>query len=569
MHLKKSNKLSKWAIWFILGVAIYIRIVSIDFSRLDKHLITNYDALGYYMYLPATLIYQDITQYEWIDEIDAKYKVAGEDWMFQIGKHESGNYVTNYLGGISFLQLPFFLGAHVYASVTDYPADGFSTPYQVALSFAPLFYFILILFLLRNILLRYYDDEVVAFSMVLLFLASNAIEYIAIEAGHCHAYILLMYTWMIWLTIRWHEKPKVSTAFLVGLVIGWTTIMRPTELIIFLIPLLWNTHTKEASHAKWKLVRDHKKHLMIAVFATALGALPQIIYWLYVTGSPINLVGSKWYFLNPYFRVLLGWQKGWFIYTPVTIFFVLGLFFIKNQPFKKSVIWFGVLNIWIVISWANWRYGGSYSTRALVQSYPVFALALGGFISWIFKTKMKVLFYVLGIYLLAVNLFQIWQYNQGILRHDEMNRAYYQSVYLDSKPTPLDMSMLDGGERVTFSSDTTYYLRNVAPKESIESGVVFFESDVREYEWLDFEMELRSTEGFWRGYIVISVLNSKGEEIDVRKFRMFNHLTKHNQMNFYRMQIELKEDAERVEMKFGGGEKISAKVRNLVVRGGS
>ncbi len=561
------NKISKYAVGGIIAIAIFIRFISIDFSKIDKYVITNYDGLGYYMYLPAVFIYHDITEFEWIDRIDQKYNVVGDDWMFQISKHENGNYVTKYLGGIAILQLPFFVAAHGYALLTEYPADGFSTPYQLALSFGTLIYFILILFLLRNILLRYYKDEVVAVTLVLVFIASNAIEYIAIEAGHSHGYLLLMYTLVIWLSIEWHRKPAKNLALFIGLTIGLATIMRPTELIIFLIPLLWDTHSKEAAKAKWQLVKKHKNHIAMTCLGALIGAIPQIVYWMYVTGSPIHTVGSKWYFLNPYFRVIFGWQKGWFIYTPVTIFFVLGLFFLRGKPFRKSIIWFCLLNIWIVISWSVWRYGGSYSTRALVQSYPVFALALAGIVTWIFKTKFKALFCILAIYLTAANLFQIWQYRQGILRHDEMNRAYYQAVYLDKNPTALDMSMLDGGERINFNIDSTTYYNNVVSKKTIDSGVTFFDSKIQGNGWIDIEMDLRSAKGFWRGFIVVSVKNKENSDIDIRKFRMFNHLTKSNKVNRYHMQLKIPKEADRMNIRFGGGNNISAEVRSLVVKG--
>lgn len=561
------NKISKYAIGGILTVAIIIRVLSIDFSKLDRYIITNYDGLGYYMYLPAIFIYNDITEYEWIDEIDEKYNVVGNDWMFQISKHNNGNYVTKYLGGVAILQLPFFLAAHGYATLTDYPADGFSIPYQLALSFGPLIYFVLILFLLRKTLLRYYSDEVTAVTLVLLFLASNAIEYIAIEAGHSHGYILLMYTLIVWLSIKWHQRPSAKVALGIGLIIGLATIMRPTELIIFLIPLLWNTHTKKASKEKWALVRKYKGHIALVCLGAFLGALPQISYWMYVIDSPIHTVGSKWYFLNPFFRVIFGWEKGWFIYTPVTIFFVLGLFFMKGRPFQKSVIWFCLLNIWIVISWSVWRYGGSYSTRALVQSYPIFALALAGIITWLLDTKFKVLFYGLAIYLTAVNLFQIWQYRTGILRHDEMNRAYYQAVYLDKSPAALDMSLLDGGHKIKFEARSVTYYNNKYPEDIIESGDIFYSSEILEGEWLDINMKLKSKHGFWRGFIVIIMKDDLGKEIDVKKFRMFNYLTKSNRVNRYHMQLKIPEGAVQLDMRFGGGENVATEIVNLIVKG--
>ncbi len=118
--------------------------------------------------------------------------------------------------------------------------------------------------------------------------------------------------------------------------------------------------------------------------------LPQVIYWYHVTGSIVFDVGSKWSFANPFFRVLFGWEKGWFVYTPVTVMFILSLLYIKEKPFSSAVKWFTFLNIYVIISWFDWRYGGSYSTRALSQSYPVFGLALATMLGYVNKTIFRI-----------------------------------------------------------------------------------------------------------------------------------------------------------------------------------
>ncbi len=241
---------------------------------------------------------------------------------------------------------------------------------------------------------------------------------------------------------------------------GLATISRPTEAIIVLIPILWNTHTKEMVKQKWALVRANIPMVYWAAFGGVLGVLPQLIYWQYVTGFFVYDVGSAWRFLNPFFRVLFGFEKGWFIYTPITIFFVVEFFFMKKFPFKKSVIWFCAFNIWIIISWSDWKYGGSYSTRALMQSYPVFALAFASFIEWIYTTRYKYFFMLLALYLAGVNIFQLQQYNQTVLHYYDMNRKYYSQIYLNPSPTPLDKSLLDNPHWISDEDDyaqTTVY----------------------------------------------------------------------------------------------------------------
>jgi uncharacterized membrane protein AbrB (regulator of aidB expression) len=115
----------------------------------------------------------------------------------------------------------------------------------------------------------------------------------------------------------------------------------------------------------------------------------------------------------------------------VTILFVVGFWYMRGQPFRVAVITFCLLNFWIVTAWSDWRYGASYSARALVQSYPVLALALAGLLTHIARTRWRLPVAILAGYLLIVNLFQIYQYNAGILRYDENSLEYYRSIYLN------------------------------------------------------------------------------------------------------------------------------------------
>lgn len=76
-------------------------------------------------------------------------------------------------------------------------------------------------------------------------------------------------------------------------------------------------------------VRSHPQSIGAFVLFGLVGILPQLVYWQVATGFPVYNVGSKWFFLTPWFRVLFGIHNGWFIYTPIAIVFIVGLFFMK------------------------------------------------------------------------------------------------------------------------------------------------------------------------------------------------------------------------------------------------
>lgn len=498
--------------------------------------LTQWDGLGYYMYLPSAFIYKDFTELKWMDTIDQKYKVTGGQ-LYQAHIHDNGNYVNKYLGGVAIMQAPLFGIAHVIALNSDYPADGFSPPYQYVLGYGVMIYCLLALLLLRKILLRYYDDKSVAVSILLMFLATNLIQYIPIEGGQSHPYIFPLYVLILYFTIKWHESPKILWASLIGFTIGLATICRPTEAIMLFIPLLWGTQTKEAKKDKWKLVREHRSHVWFTILFGIIGVAPQLIYWKFTAGTWVYDVGSSWRFLTPFFRVIVGWETGWFIYTPITIFFVLGFFFMKGKPYRRSVITFCLLNIWIIISWADWKYGGTYSTRAMVQSFPIFALPFTGIIERVHQSRWKYLFYGLGGYLIFVNFFQVKQFNNTIIHYRDMNRLYYSHIYLDSDPTPLDMSLLDTDEILKDESDYQGDVLFESNERKTINNDVFVETKLtnKKTKWIKIEAEIQCNTAFHESYLVCYVSGK------YRKIRLFSPISAPYQMNEYVFYVQLPE----------------------------
>ncbi len=560
---------------YSLIVCVLVSIVLIQFRinytpdpNSQELKLTTWDAFGYYSYLPSIFIYDDCKQLNWIPTIDSIYNVTGGK-LYQANKVENGNYVFKYLGGVALMETPLFLTGHLIAKNTNYPADGFSAPYQYSLAYGVIIYFVLALFLLRSILLRYFNDFSVSLSILLLVLATNLIQYIGIDSAQSHAYIFPLYVLIIYFTIKWHEKPSILFASAIGLTIGIATICRPTEAIMLFIPLLWNLQTKESSKAKWKLVKENKSHLIYVGFFGIIGVLPQLIYWKLITGSFIYDVGSKWVFANPFFRVLFGWETGWFIYTPATIFFVLGLFFIKKFPFRKSVLVFCLLNIWIVISWFDWKYGSTYSTRAMVQSYPIFALSLAAFIQYFSTKKRKYILFIPVLYFIGVNLFQLHQYNTTILHSRDMNRLYYASIYLNPSPTPLDMSLLDTDEILRnendYNSITITNSQEVVKLNASQNSAAHFHSSVikENTDWIKITCKVRANKGYSNSYIRYK-LNKK--ENDIRLFNAISTDKEWNTYSFYIKNSEVK-NLNNLELSIVSLYGFEGEIKDLQIKG--
>ncbi len=539
----------------ISGVLLQYRVINSDIRPGSPPLkVTLWDAFGYYVYLPSICIYHDYKKLDWLPAIDKKYAVTGGDG-YQAMKLDNGNYTFKYLGGVAILETPFFLIGHFIAKHTNYPPDGFSPPYQYALGFGVIFYCILAIFLLRKILLLYFSDLTTGITLVMVCLATNFIQYAAVDNGQSHGYIFPLYVLMLYATLQWHKKPAPGWALLIGYLIGLGMICRPTEAIMLFIPLMWDLHNREAARQKWSLVKKHKNHVFLAAVGGMIGILPQLVYWKLTTGSFIFDVGSKWDFLNPHFRVLFGWEKGWFIYTPVTILFIAGMFFMKQLQFKKSVLWFCLLNIYIIIAWSEWRYGGSYSTRALVQSYPLFALPVAAATERINLTKWRWGFYIVCSYLLFVNLFQTWQYDQTILNSDDMNRKYYGRIYLNPNPTPLDMSMLDNEE--ILNDESAYYSKILMASDSVVrihfdagASITLFQGFSlgmsEDKRWLKVEADI-SSNSFWQSFMNLEL--KLGNSVKHTRSRLFNAISPDGKTNRYVFYVSIPPDVKCDDLK--------------------
>lgn len=521
--MQKFRSYSLWSCFAILATALIIRCCYFTNNGKNGYNATTWDALGYYMYLPGYLIYDDVTELKWFPQIDSTYHVSGGTF-YQATSLDEGGYAFKYLGGIAIMELPFFYIGHGIAAISGAPQDGFSWPYQYAIVFGAIFWFFIGCLILRKVLLRYYSETVTALTLLLICLASNVLQYVSVDGAMSHVYIFPLYALMLWLTIRWHENPHWKTALFIGMTAGLATICRPTELIILFIPLLWSLESSGKLRTKWALVRQNRSHVLIALGGGLLGMLPQLLYWKQATGHFLYDPGSKWFFLNPWFRVLFGFEKGWFVYTPIAILMVAGLFLLKGKPFRRSVIVFCLLNLWIIMAWSDWQYGASYSTRALTQSYPVFALALAAFVERTFVFWKRWLLLGIGAYLICVNLFQLWQYNAQILHYSDMNRAYYNAVYLDRNPTPLDYSLLDTDEIIRDESqyrqiaNTAAFFKNTGAKTGTPLMLSALSVSDNEH-WLKTHLELVTATGIVTGQLIITCFDD-GKSVREKHFRL-------------------------------------------------
>lgn len=418
---------------------ICIVIVTFRFSNDIQHVLT-WDVFGYYLYLPAKFIYKDLAFADkgWLEGLMKSYEPSST--LYQLVTVENGNSVIRYSSGLAILFSPFFFIAHWLAPVLGFPADGLSAPYQVAVLTSGLIWAIIGIIIFSKILQRYFDLLTSSILLVLILFGTNYFQLTTYDGTLLtHNFLFTFYALIIYFTIKWHDAPTYKWAICLGVAIGFAVLIRPSEATAALIPLLWNIHDKESFKRKIIFVKEHFGQVIVSFFFILLTYLPQLLYWKAITGnylfySYVNS-GEGFDFLTPYtLKFLLGFRKGWFVYTPLMIIAVVGFYHLyKKKPgLFYAILIFCIVDIYIVSSWSCWWYaGGSFSSRSLMPAYTLLALPLGYFIDAV-RASGKGFKYVTGCILtliVVLNLFQTWQWENKILSKDRMTKAYYIATF--------------------------------------------------------------------------------------------------------------------------------------------
>ncbi len=479
----------------------------------------SWDVSGYYLYLPATLIYQDIKQLNWWAEIDAKYHPG--PGMGQAFQHTSGNWVMKYPMGQALQFLPWFAVAHALAQPLGYPSDGFSRPYQAAISWGSLLIALLGLWFFRKVLKEYFSDQVVGLVMICLVFGSNYLEYAGITGAMPHNWLFTLYTLLLYSTLQFHRHPGLGWAATIGILIGWATITRPTEITCALIPLFWGV-------SSWDTLRNRllffKNNLFKTGVATAgAGAMIflQLAYWKYATGDWIvySYQDQTFSWTRPHLaNVLWSAKAGWLVYSPMMLFAIIGMFSLRKYlpEIFPLVLIYCLLAVYITAAWDIWWYGGSLGQRAMVEAYPLWAFGLGAFIQWVCNPKhwrntiqlgARGGLFFLALICIYLNLWWSHQAHRGgLFVAEQMTPAYFARVVgrMDVKSDrlklldePAEFKGKRGNIREllfeNFDSDSTALSTNAFPISGTKSLILNKENQFSP----EFDLPIRAGEIDW------------------------------------------------------------------------
>lgn len=400
-------------------------------SRWQTNDIINHDAVSYWAYLPATFIYNDLS-FEFTSGLPDDFE--GRIWTHSA---ENGKQVLKMTMGNSLLWTPFFLAAHGYTHISEYRSDGYSLPYSIAIFFAGLFYLALGLIFLNKTLKFYFSNLTIALVLILLVFGTNLLHYAVIEPGMSHVYSFCLFSIYLFGTIKWSANQSWSNSINLGLLTGLIILVRPSNIVVILGPLLWGVTGVESFKAKLQIIFKNWYRIICAAFIAFFVFSLQLIYWKSVTGNLLyySYRDEGFFFLQPHIiDGLFSYRNGWLVYTPVMLFALLGFWYLKKQipGLFWTILIFLIVNIYLIFCWWCWWYGGSFGARAMIESYAFLSLPLAALIQKISEKRriVRCIFIIIFSTLVWVNLFQMRQYRTSLLHWDSMSKKAYWGIFL-------------------------------------------------------------------------------------------------------------------------------------------
>ncbi|MCS6981825.1 MAG: hypothetical protein NZM65_06460 [Flavobacteriales bacterium] len=434
----------------LLTAAMLASILS-NHTRTDRGIFTHWnlekviswDNFGYYLWLPAWVIYRDPWLKEpWLKEIFEKYKPS--DTPYQIFEGLEGKKVSIYHPGLALISLPAFAAGHLIALLTDQPTDGFSLPYRWSLLIWSVLLLGVAFYWILDTLVLYCRIYKPVLFLLLFVLSSNIPATIGLNGFGVHTagfFLMALYVKLLHDALQHGWKGSATLALAIWVALALLT--RPPVVLwaVLALPPWWE-------YARQHLVR----RLVISFFFMIISMVPfliLLIYWKKATGYwTLNLHREVFDWWRPRWKwFLFSARNGWLVYSPVFFFLPIAWYFWWEA--RKSVALIGALVLFIIIwlhsAWECWHYGGGYGQRTMTDYYPIFIVSMA--FAWNAAWQSGELFIQRGIIwlfagLAAWNAFQTLQYVRGILTPSRNTWSFLRCQSLKWYPDPKCISLL-------------------------------------------------------------------------------------------------------------------------------
>jgi hypothetical protein len=394
------------------------------------------DGFSYYVYLPSWFIFHDPSL-----SATARDCCGGEFPKFTAIVRWPGTrrWVNAHPVGVAVMQAPMFLGGHALTRWTNLSPDGFTLYYQHASGLSGTLWIVAGLWVLRGLLRRHFSDGITAVTLATLLLGTNLYHYATFDSSYSHPYSFFLFAALLDLTERWWQRPSTRLSVLVGLVAGLIVLVRHTNVLFLLVFPLYGVAGWPSVRARLVTASAHVPRLATAAAVAALVVAPQLAIYYGATGqilvSSYGDLGFNWG--SPQVAgVLFSVQKGLFFWSPLLVAACAGLLLLLRssngaRAFVIPGLLFLALDTYVIASWWDWQFGGSYGHRGFVDALPLFALGLAAFYTWAAARPIRRAVTTLAVACaVSLSVFQMMQYWNGVLPFSDLTWDQYRGIFL-------------------------------------------------------------------------------------------------------------------------------------------
>ena len=364
------------------------------------------DCAGYYIYMPATILYGlDFDKFP--DRIDEK-----TGYGFHLDP-ETRTFRTKYPIGVAVFAAPFFLGAAQIAQIAGIPLEGgFAPIFYRAADLAAVFYLLLGLLFLQLVLERYFRKITGYIVVLAVFLGTNLFFFTLRSPLMPHVFSFFLAALFINSIEKFTEKPSPERTWLLAFSLAFAILVRPVNALLLVILAFWNVRSAKGFLERIRLLLTVRT-IMVFVIAFAVAFIPQMLFWKYMYGQFIwySYQGesfSNWadpYFLEVWFAPL----NGLFLYTPLFVLIVAGMVWstIRREANGILVLVFFMVVSYTCAAWHSWFFGCGFGQRQFIDYLPLFAFPLAFLFDRLYDARRKILFFASLVLVVAASVYNV------------------------------------------------------------------------------------------------------------------------------------------------------------------
>ena len=356
------------------------------------------DGVGYYAYARAPLIEHNLDFTHDYQQANVSFRENRLDENGQPTaefRTPTGHLENHFTVGPAILWAPFLLAAHAGVLLarsfgSAIPADGFSSPYRIAMALATALYGFLGLLISFRIARKYVDETWALLATLAIWWASSLPVYMYFNPAWSHAHSAFVVALFLW---YWHETREARSLrqwILLGALAGLMLNVYYANLMLFaILPFEalrdYGAAFRKATANTPSVAQLLARHAAFAV-TLLLCLLPTFIAHRIIYGG-IFETGygsvSQWNWGSPYLlSVLFSSNHGMISWTPILLFAVIGLVaFWRSVPRVGGAFLLAAIAFYYFIaSYPDWAGISSYGSRFFVSLTALFVLGLAVFL---------------------------------------------------------------------------------------------------------------------------------------------------------------------------------------------